>query len=73
MVYVQSEVSCKMEFQSSPALTGGCYGLGHVALAATLNVSILTRPYGRMLWVYDRDETPEEKVSILTRPYGRML
>ena len=37
-------------FQSSPALTGGCYvQAGKLRLEAAGVVSILTRPYGRML------------------------
>ena len=37
-------------FQSSPALTGGCYLAGGAADADVSCVSILTRPYGRMLF-----------------------
>ena len=37
------------EFQSSPALTGGCYPAKKNALTLDNSVSILTRPYGRML------------------------
>ena len=39
-----------IRFQSSPALTGGCY-LSSVPLSGkSIVVSILTRPYGRMLF-----------------------
>ena len=37
-------------FQSSPALTGGCYGACWLAAGLVKGVSILTRPYGRMLY-----------------------
>ena len=37
------------EFQSSPALTGGCYLFRLGPLQKVIPVSILTRPYGRML------------------------
>ena len=36
-------------FQSSPALTGGCYRAGSPDCPRSHGVSILTRPYGRML------------------------
>ena len=36
-------------FQSSPALTGGCYGPAERRRPYQRDVSILTRPYGRML------------------------
>ena len=36
-------------------------------------VSILTRPYGRMLSAKSSLSSKSLKVSILTRPYGRML
>ena len=36
-------------------------------------VSILTRPYGRMLFALAKAHARAELVSILTRPYGRML
>ena len=84
-------------FQSSPALTGGCYfggGRGfwfggcfnpHPPLRADAidscvgglvpcEVSILTRPYGRMLSPpSSAQHRSPAVVSILTRPYGRML
>ena len=62
-----------MCFQSSPALTGGCYLDAVDAALIRLKLSILTRPYGRML--LDLRAIPEHKLplSILTRPYGRML
>ena len=41
--------------------------------ARTAGVSILTRPYGRMLWALCPGPGPARGVSILTRPYGRML
>ena len=37
-------------FQSSPALTGGCYVEANPNVLVLNRVSILTRPYGRMLW-----------------------
>ena len=84
------------KFQSSPALTGGCYWPlppsapnwtcfnPHPPLRADamlspwvgqygLGVSILTRPYGRMLLLLSPLTLRSSYVSILTRPYGRML
>ena len=60
-------------FQSSPALTGGCYDERRHQHDARQAVSILTRPYGRMLFPALLAVGAEEAVSILTRPYGRML
>ena len=83
-------------FQSSPALTGGCYRFSarlwyerpsfnpHPPLRADAiadlidgflgdTVSILTRPYGRMLFISRHEALSLLRVSILTRPYGRML
>ena len=84
-------------FQSSPALTGGCYVARHTgySLRGSFNphpplradaiklilagrkaerVSILTRPYGRMLCrSVGGGDYISDAVSILTRPYGRML
>ena len=60
-------------FQSSPALTGGCYFPPHEGERVTWFVSILTRPYGRMLSASAPRPGPGRAVSILTRPYGRML
>ena len=40
---------CLSVFQSSPALTGGCYSLSRGEAERDGAVSILTRPYGRML------------------------
>ena len=49
--FVRSSMGSNLcEFQSSPALTGGCYNaLQHVGYDGQFSVSILTRPYGRML------------------------
>ncbi len=60
-------------FQSSPALTGGCYVAMRPHMGAHLGVSILTRPYGRMLCSFAWGAAVVVAVSILTRPYGRML
>ena len=60
-------------FQSSPALTGGCYTHARKGPAGSSAVSILTRPYGRMLFDLERYRVASFTVSILTRPYGRML
>ena len=60
-------------FQSSPALTGGCYEIWPLNGAGPRVVSILTRPYGRMLFYVEQALRDTEAVSILTRPYGRML
>ncbi len=60
-------------FQSSPALTGGCYVLARCCRGSGSSVSILTRPYGRMLWPLGMGPSGVCLVSILTRPYGRML
>ena len=92
-----SRMLLSLRFQSSPALTGGCYGAiscGCSLAAARFNphpplradamaepgrpgqphtVSILTRPYGRMLYLLPPPRGGCRTVSILTRPYGRML
>ena len=60
-------------FQSSPALTGGCYPASDLSVVNIKLVSILTRPYGRMLWRIEATLGKVIVVSILTRPYGRML
>ena len=96
MIHTSSEGITTAGFQSSPALTGGCYagccilfsdGGGfnpHPPLRADAIVvrdlhlrascvSILTRPYGRMLYPRRGGYSPAGGVSILTRPYGRML
>ena len=44
-----SSPGCPCRFQSSPALTGGCYTPPGPAMPRHIVVSILTRPYGRML------------------------
>ena len=61
------------KFQSSPALTGGCYLTSMAGCGILILVSILTRPYGRMLCVQLPPAGGAAAVSILTRPYGRML
>ncbi len=49
MQNITGRVSFHARFQSSPALTGGCYGPKLSYLQNDAKVSILTRPYGRML------------------------
>ena len=49
-------------FQSSPALTGGCYSPAGVSRGRTKRVSILTRPYGRMLCSLPRASLIERMV-----------
>ena len=50
-----------LEFQSSPALTGGCYRQGLQRPACPRMVSILTRPYGRMLFQHNAAEICRRK------------
>ena len=49
-LYFRRQGGGRLMFQSSPALTGGCYDTGSSPPCADVSVvSILTRPYGRML------------------------
>ena len=60
-------------FQSSPDPKAGCYFCGHHPSVLFLQVSILTRPEGRVLHSVFLLERCERNVSILTRPEGRVL
>ena len=60
-------------FQSSPARGGGCNAQGAEAGACDTEVSILTRPWGRVQRFQPTHIIPHRgRVSILTRPWGRV-
>jgi hypothetical protein len=58
-------------FQSSPVPKDGCNGTPRAARGASLRVSILTRPEGRVQ-PQPKANSPACHVSILTRPEGRV-
>ena len=60
-------------FQSSPGPEAGCSDIRFQHGETSTNVSILTRPGGRMQrWLSGKEEMYKWRVSILTRPGGRM-
>ena len=62
-----------LSFQSSPGLAAGCFVLQPSCLQHPPNVSILTRPCGRVLQQSRAPALRGGNVSILTRPCGRVL
>ena len=61
-------------FQSSPGPKAGCYkGSDGEAETDLVEVSILTRPEGRVLLLVGCEFSGRVRVSILTRPEGRVL
>ncbi len=64
--------SLQRKFQSSPGPKAGCY-VYRPPLHRPTDVSILTRPEGRVLHPVDHDVDGARAVSILTRPEGRVL
>jgi len=62
-----------LAFQSSPAHVGGCYVVRRQGLRQEQQVSILTRPRGRVLQSGSMLPSPITQVLILTRPRGRVL
>ncbi len=60
------------QFQSSPGLLAGCNFLSYRLNVPSADVSILTRPSGRMQRQGGVDAAARSLVSILTRPSGRM-
>ncbi len=60
-------------FQSSAAPKGGCnVAARERAAGVVLDVSILSRPEGRLQPVRGRIQDAEPNVSILSRPEGRL-
>ncbi len=62
-----------LRFQSSPGPKAGCYLPMSLPRLYPEQVSILTRPEGRVLQPPGEVIRPEAAVSILTRPEGRVL
>ena len=60
-------------FQSSSGLSTGCYSRVVMTAPAFPEVSILIRPFDRMLRERLRKRGPDYSVSILIRPFDRML
>ena len=73
MPYSSSPPGHMIRFNPHPPLRADAIGDTILSPACERGVSILTRPYGRMLSRPPPPRPPPPGVSILTRPYGRML